>query len=153
MTFLKPLLDAGRVTATEKQAILTAMTAIGRCIKNAVRDWFPAPPAGYSLPNSNALTVVGKDIMRWGQPYRLRGVSLLSFIWEDALALLEQLKNDNLRVNVVRVPVHLADGNNSGYNQATDKEVYYVNRIKPYQPIAASTKRCQHENVAKHHDS
>jgi hypothetical protein len=131
MSFLKPILDAGRVTAAEKQAILTAMSALGRCIKNAVRDWFPAPPAGYSLPNSNALTVVGKDITRWGTPYRLRGVSLLSFIWEDALALLDQLFIDNLKINVVRVPVHLTDGSGKGYNQATDKEAYYTTRIKP----------------------
>ena len=131
MTFLKPLLDAGRVTATEKQAILTAMTAIGRCIKNAVRDWFPAPPAGYSLPNSNALTVVGKDITRWGAPYRLRGVSLLSTIWEDSVALVNTLAADNLNINVVRVPVHLRDGSNGGYLQAADREVYYNTKIKP----------------------
>lgn len=131
MTFLKPLLEVGRVTAVEKQSILAAMTAIGRCIKNGVRDWYPPAPVGYSLPNSNGLSVVGKDIIRWGAPYRLRGVSLMSTIWEDGVAMVNTLAADNLNVNCVRIPFHLNDGSGNGYLQATDKEAYYLTKMKP----------------------
>lgn len=129
--FLQSFLDAGKLSLAEKQTIVAASKLVGRCFNNSLRAWFPVAPIGYPTNDYRALNVVGKNVTRWGNPYRLQGVSLLSTIWEDSVATVNLLAEDNLNINVVRVPIHLSDGAGNGWLQTSDKEAYWKTKIKP----------------------
>lgn len=130
MTVVTDYLESNNFTITERDNLVDYLD--GRATE--VGDWWPAPDLNGTYnpaTDPNALSISGKWLQKAGVNHRLMGVSLVSLIYADAMALLATLSTDTLNVNVVRIPIIMYDNSDNGWAQRTDHDSYYETLILP----------------------
>lgn len=122
MSKLVDMMTAKPYTLAEKDRLVATLRAMA---DDADGNYFPAPDMTgvYPADHPDALTVSGNRIQKGGVNTRLKGVSLLSTVYENPRTLCNTLGADaTLPINVVRIAIIDADGGNNGWNQWSDAQ-------------------------------